>query len=178
MQSYLDDAEPKGSHYYWKTDYAAALSDEVLELNQELFANCSIPGVELGFLHLGGAVNEHDEDDGAVGNRNARYVIGVNGMWEPDEPRAAEYRKWIRAAWTRLHPFSTGRTYINFQTADEDESRVRATYGTNLDRLIEIKKTYDPDNLFRSNRNIRALVDAAAMPLDARDCAGRKRPSW
>ncbi len=162
VQSYLDDAEPKGFHYYWKTDYATELRDEVLDLNQELFADCPVPGIELGFLHLGGAVNEHDEDDGAVGNRNARYMIGANGMWEPDEPRAAEYREWIRDSWERQRPFSTGRTYINFQTADEDSDRVRASYGTNFDRLVEIKKTYDPDNLFRSNRNIRALAESPA----------------
>jgi FAD/FMN-containing dehydrogenase len=53
-----------------------------------------------------------------------------------------------------MHPFSTGATYINFQTADEEDDRVRATYGTNYDRLVEIKAKYDPDNLFRSNRNI------------------------
>jgi FAD/FMN-containing dehydrogenase len=51
-------------------------------------------------------------------------------------------------------PFSIGGNYINFQTADEDEARVRATYGSNFDRLVEIKTAYDPDNLFRSNRNI------------------------
>ena len=154
VQSYLDDAEPKGQHYYWKTDYAAELSDELLDLNKELFADCPIPGVELGFLHIGGAVNEYDEDDGAVGNRDARYMIGANAMWEPDEPEADSFRRWIRSAWQRLHPFSTGRNYINFQTADEDAERIRATYGANFDRLVEVKKKYDPDNVFRSNRNI------------------------
>ena len=102
VQSYLDDAEPKGHHYYWKTDYAAELSDELLNLNKELFADCPIPGVELGFLHIGGAVNEYDEDDGAVGNRDARYMIGANAMWEPDEPEADSFRRWIRGAWAAL----------------------------------------------------------------------------
>ncbi|MGH8773794.1 MAG: BBE domain-containing protein [Jiangellaceae bacterium] len=51
-------------------------------------------------------------------------------------------------------PVSTGPTYINFQIADEDEQRVREAYGANFDRLVEIKKTYDPGNLFRVNRNI------------------------
>lgn len=154
VQSYLDDGEPKGLHYYWKTDFAAELSDDVLELNRKLFAECAIPGVELGFLHIGGALNERDADDGAIGNRNARYMIGVNAMWDPDEPDAASFTSWIRDAWTRLHPFSTGATYINFQTADEDDARIRATYGANYDRLVEVKKTYDPGNLFRVNRNI------------------------
>jgi hypothetical protein len=55
----------------------------------------------------------------------------------------------------RLHPFSTGRTYINFQSADEGEDRVRETYGANHARLVEVKTTYDPENVFRSNRNVR-----------------------
>jgi FAD/FMN-containing dehydrogenase len=155
LQSYLDDTEPKGFHYYWKTEYAAELSDDLLSTVRELGANCPIPGAELGFLHVAGAVNEHPEDDGAVGNRDARYVIGANGMWEPDETNADAFRAWIRAAWERLRPFSTGRTYINFQTADEGEERVRATYGVNWDRLVEVKNKYDADNLFRANRNIR-----------------------
>lgn len=154
VQSYLDDSEPKGMHYYWKTEYCAELSDELLSTVRDSFAECSIPGAELGFLHLSGTLNEHAEDDGAVGNRDAHYVLGANGMWDPDEPHADEFRQWIRDAFTRQRPFSTGRTYINFQTADEDSERIRATYGMNYDRLTEIKKTYDPSNVFRSNRNI------------------------
>jgi len=155
VQSYLDATEPKGLHYYWKTEYAAELSDELLSTVRDLFVECSIPGAELGFLHIGGAFNEHDENDGAVGNRDARYVLGANGMWEPDEPHADTFRQWIRDAWERQRPFSTGRTYINFQTADEDEERIRATYGANFDRLMKIKEQYDPGNMFRANRNIR-----------------------
>lgn len=94
-------------------------------------------------------------DDGAVGNRDARFAFGVNGMWEPGEPNADMFRQWVRDAWKRVRPFSSGGNYINFQTADEDEERIRATYGANFDRLIAIKKSYDPDNVFRSNRNIR-----------------------
>jgi FAD/FMN-containing dehydrogenase len=155
VQSYLDATEPKGNHYYWKTEYAAELSDDLLGIMRDLFAECPIPGAELGLLHLGGALNERDGDDGAVGNRDARYVWGVNGMWEPDEPNADTFRQWIRDAWKRLRPFSTGGNYINFQTADEDEQRIRATYGANFDRLVKVKRMYDPDNVFRANRNIR-----------------------
>ncbi len=155
VQSYLDATEPKGMHYYWRTEYVAEMSEGLLSALEELFVSCPIPEGELGVLHVGGAVNERDETDGAVGNRDARYVVGVKGMWAPDEPDADAFRQWIRDAWSRMRPFSTGRTYINFQTADEGEERVRATYGLNYDRLVELKKTYDPENLFRSNRNIR-----------------------
>ncbi len=160
VQSYLDATEPKGNHYYWKTEYLAELSDDLLSTTRDLFAECPIPEAQLGFLHLGGALNEHDEDDGAVGNRDARFAVGVNGMWEPDEPDADTFRQWIRKAWKQIRPFSTGGNYINFQTADEDEQRVKATYGVNFDRLVEVKKKYDPDNVFRSNRNIRPQARA------------------
>ena len=155
VQSYLDETEPKGNHYYWRTGFAAELSDELLATTRELFAECPIPGAELGFLHLGGALNDHPGDDGAVGNRDARYAIGANAMWEPGEPGSESYPEWIRNAWARIAPFSTGGNYINFQTADEGELRIRDTYGANFDRLVAVKRKYDPDNLFRSNRNVR-----------------------
>jgi FAD/FMN-containing dehydrogenase len=165
VQSYLDESEPKGMHYYWKTEYVAELSDELLTTTRELFAECPVPGAELAYLHLGGALNEHAPDDGAVGNRDARYAVGITGMWEPSDTNASMYREWIRDAWTRIRPFSTGGNYINFQTADEDEERVRAMYGANFDRLAEIKGKYDPENVFRVNRNIRPRVPAGPWVL-------------
>ena len=79
-QSYLDAAEPKGNHYYWKTEYVAELSDRLLSTWRDLAAACPIPEAQLGILHLGGALNEHDGDDGAVGTRDARYACGVIGI--------------------------------------------------------------------------------------------------
>jgi FAD/FMN-containing dehydrogenase len=155
QQSFLDDGEPKGLHYDMKTEYLAELSDGLLVAARDVFAECPIPDGQVGFLHLGGALNERDGDDGAVGNRDARFALGVIGMWEPDDPNADAFRHWIRAGWTRVRPFSTGGTYINFQTADEGDDRIHATYGANFERLVEIKRKYDPDNLFRANRNIR-----------------------
>jgi FAD/FMN-containing dehydrogenase len=154
QQSFLDDGEPKGTHYDWKTEYIAELSDGLLDAVRDVFAACPIPEAMVGFLQLGGALNERDEDDGAVGNRDARFACGVNGMWEPGEPDAEAYRRWIRDGWARVRPFSTGRTYINFQTADEGDDRTADAYGTNLERLQRVKAVYDSDNLFCVNRNI------------------------
>lgn len=155
LQSSLDATEPKGMHYYWKTEFATELTDDLLSTLDGLSTECPIPGAQLVVAHLGGALNECDEDDGAVGNRDVRFVYGAAGMWEPDEPRAEQFRQWVRDAWTRIRPFSTGGTYINFQTAEEGDDRIRATYGDNYDRLVEVKTAYDPENVFRSNRNIR-----------------------
>jgi FAD/FMN-containing dehydrogenase len=173
VQSYLDETEPKGMHYYWKTGYLSELPDELLSTARDLFADCPMPEGELGFLHLAGALNERDPDDGAVGNRDARYVTGIKGMWRPGEPAAREFEEWVREAWKKLRPFSTGGNYVNFQTADEDEARIRATYGPNFDRLQQLKAKYDPANLFRSNRNIpvtaSALRDGRTGPRSTRD---------
>jgi len=154
VQSYLDDGEPKGHHYYWKNEFVADLSDELLATTRELFAECPIPEAEIGFLHLGGAIGDHTDDDGSVGNRDARFVFAITGMWEPGHPGAEGFPAWVRAGWERVRPFSTGGNYVNFQTADEGDERVRATYGSRYDRLLRIKETYDPDNVFRSNRNV------------------------
>jgi hypothetical protein len=70
-------------------------------------------------------------------------------------PDADAFRAWVRAAGERCRPFTTGASYVNFQTADEDDERVRATYGPNLERLLEVKRRYDPGNLMRVNRNVR-----------------------
>ena len=154
QQSFLDESEPKGAHYYWKTEYASYLDDGLLAAARGTFAECAIPEAQVGFLHLGGALNERAEDDGVVGNRDAHFACGVNAMWEPDDSGAEGHFEWVRSGWERIRPFSTGRTYVNFQTRDEGDDRVRATYGANYDRLREIKRRYDPDNLFRVNRNI------------------------
>ena len=155
VQSYLDSTEPKGMHYYWRTEYLAELTRPFLTTLSAIFAECPIPDADLGVLQLGGALNTRPSDDGAVGNRTARFVCGIKGMWTPDEPNAHTYRDWVRDAGDRLRPFSTGATYINFQTEDEDDARIEATYGTNLQRLAAVKSKYDPHNLFRVNRNIR-----------------------
>jgi hypothetical protein len=154
MQSLLDATEPKGEHYYWRTEYAAELSDGLLANHRALAADCPIAGGQIGLLHVGGALNERAGDDGVVGNRDAHFACGVIGAWEPGEPRADEYRRWVRDAGASLRPFTTGASYINFQTEDEDDSRVRASYGANYDRLAALKRRYDPENVFRSNRNV------------------------
>lgn len=154
LQSLNDESEPKGNHYYWKSEWVADLSDELLGVIRDEAADCLVPGGDIGFAHIGGALNERPADDGAVGNRDAEYLSIAAAMWETDDPRGEEYRAWVRGAWRAFRPHSTGGHYVNFQTSEEGEDRVRASYGANFDRLVEIKTRYDPDNLFRSNRNI------------------------
>src|SRR5690606_4875638 len=63
VQSYLDDTEPAGMHYYWKTEFGIELGEGLLSTLRERFEACPIPGAELGILHLGGALNERAWDD-------------------------------------------------------------------------------------------------------------------
>lgn len=154
VQSYLDETEPRGISHYWRTELLSELGTGLLETMRDVIAECEHPEAEIGVLHVGGALNEHAEDDGAVGNRDARYAIGAKTMWPPGTPDPDRLPAWARATHDRLRPFSTGRTYVNFHGHDEDDARVRATYGPNYDRLVELKRRFDPDNLFRSNRNI------------------------
>lgn len=104
-------------------------------------------------VHICGALNEREDDDGVVGNRDARYVCWFDAAWPPDAP-GDEHAAWAREAWEHIRPFSTGGNYINFQQAEDDTGRTAAAYGNNHERLQRVKAEYDPGNLFRVNRNI------------------------
>jgi hypothetical protein len=108
LQSYLDGTGPKGLHYYWHTGYLSGLGDGMLAARREPAVDCPIPAAQPSILRIGGALNDRAEDDGAVGNRDARYVIGVNGMWPPGEPPADGYRQWVRGAWQQRHRGACG----------------------------------------------------------------------
>jgi hypothetical protein len=92
--------------------------------------------------------------DKQVGNRDARYVLNLPGSWEQPGDDVANIA-WARDAWNDMKSFSTGGTYINFLTEDESPERVQAALGTGLQRLAEVKAKWDPQNLFRTNRNIK-----------------------
>jgi FAD/FMN-containing dehydrogenase len=156
MQSLLDDSpsEAKGMHQYWKTEYLPALSPEYLDVFRDRALRATSPLSYSVIFHVGGALNERADDDGAVGNRDARFISGFSGVWAPDDPRAGEHVAWVRDAWAAIRPFSTGGNYVNFQLAEDDGDRVASAYGKNYERLREVKAVYDPGNLFRVNRNI------------------------
>lgn len=104
-------------------------------------------------FQIGGALNRLTNEDSPVGNRDARYVLNIGGAWEQAADDAANIA-WARAGWEELKAFTTGGTYINILTRDEGPERTRAALGKNLSRLAEVKLRWDPDNVFRTNRNI------------------------
>lgn len=154
QQSMLDPTQPKGAHYYWKTEFLPRLSDDFLETVRTTAAEIESPMSQVFAFHLEGAVNEHAEDDGAVGNRDAAFVTGAAGAWPSNHPDGERHHAWARDTWERIRPFSTGGNYINFQTADDDVTRIEDSYRGNYERLRRIKTEYDPENLFRVNRNL------------------------
>jgi FAD/FMN-containing dehydrogenase len=154
QQSYFDASEPMGHNYYWRTHLASGLDDDLLAACREVGAELPVAQAQVSIAHIGGALNERSWDDGAVGNRDARFVNAVAAHWRPIDPRADEFVSWARRSGDRLRRFSTGGTYVNFQTDEDGAARLRATYGPNWQRLVEVKRKYDPDNVFRMNRNI------------------------
>ncbi len=154
QQSLLDATQPKGHHYYWKTEYLADLSAPFLDTFRDQALQVTSPMSQSLLFHVGGALNERPDDDGAVGNRDVAFIGGFAGAWGPDDPAEEQHVAWVRDAWERIRPFSTGGNYVNFQLADDDATRTAAAYGENLSRLEQVKGEYDPTNLFRSNRNI------------------------
>jgi FAD/FMN-containing dehydrogenase len=153
VQSMLNAMEPKWLHRYWKAEFFPGLSSEFLDGFRESGLRVTSPLSQSVIFHLAGALNDHEDDDGAVGNRDAHYIGGFNATWPPGAP-ADPHVAWARAGWERIRPFSTGGNYVNFQLAEDDTTRTAAAYGTNYQRLQRVKATYDPDNLFRVNRNI------------------------
>jgi len=104
-------------------------------------------------FQIDGALNQLDENHSPVGNRDARYVLNIGGSWEQADDDKVNL-EWAREAWTELKQFSTGGTYINFLTEDEGPERIEAALGNNMRRLAEVKAKWDPENVFRTNRNI------------------------
>jgi len=156
MQSLLDATQPKGRRYYWKSEYLprieAALSEKVIAHA----AGIPSPHSAVILFQIGGALNRFEKEHSPVGNRDARYVLNLASSWEQASEDGANIQ-WAREAWNDMKAFSTGGTYINFLTEDEGPERIEAALGTGIQRLAEIKAKWDPQNVFRTNRNIKPL---------------------
>ena len=156
LQSLLDATQPKGRRYYWKSEYLPRIEPALCERVIEHAARIRSPHSAVILFQIEGALNQLNEDHSPVGNRDARYVLNVAGAWErADEDR--ENIEWAREAWEEMKPFSTGGTYINFLTEDDGSERTEAALGKALRRLAEVKTRWDPQNMFRTNRNIKPV---------------------
>jgi hypothetical protein len=153
MQSLLDATQPKGRRYYWKSEYLAGVDAELCAKAIEHASRIASPHSSVILWQMEGALNELDAEHSAVGNRDARFLFNLGAAWERTEDDDANIN-WARDAWNAMKRFSTGGTYINFLTQDEGAERTEAALGPALKRLAQVKAKWDPDNFFRTNRNI------------------------
>jgi FAD/FMN-containing dehydrogenase len=98
-----------------------------------------------------GAVARVYRHETAFSYRNAKWPMVMVGV---DAANAEKITTWTKDYWAALHPYSLGGAHVNFMM-DEGIDRIKATYRDNYDRLVEIKRKYDPDNFFHVNQNIR-----------------------
>jgi FAD/FMN-containing dehydrogenase len=153
QQSILDATQPKGRSYYWKSDFLPGLTPDLLESVIAHGERVMSPHSGVFLFPLGNTLARLPEDYSAAGNRDATFVFNVAASWEKPEDDELNIQ-WARSAWQDLRRFSTGRASINFQTEEENVDRIHATYGSNYTRLVDVKRKWDPRNLFRTNKNI------------------------
>jgi FAD/FMN-containing dehydrogenase len=151
-QQTFDPLLAPGARNYWKSHNFSQLEDGLFEAALDAAANVPTPQCEIFLAALGGATTRPAANSTAYPHRDARFVMNVHGRWE-DAADDARGIRWARAFFDATAPFASGGVYVNFMTADES-ARVRSAYGPNFDRLAQIKRAYDPTNLFRSNQNI------------------------
>jgi len=153
LNSSLDALVPFGNQDYWKSDFVNELTDEAIEVH--VTYGPRVPSVSSG-MHLypvNGAASRVDPSETAWTYRNAQFNHNIFAMY-PDPQDTPKNKAWVQEYWQALHPYSAPGTYVNF-LGDEGEDRIRASYGAAYDRLAQVKKAYDPTNLFHMNQNIK-----------------------
>lgn len=152
LNTLFDPLLPAGLQHYWKASFARDLSDDAIAVHKDHGAR--VPAIQCA-VHLypvNGAVQRVGADETAFAYRDVNYSPVIAGMW--DDPADNEKNiAWVREYHKALEPFSTEGGYVNFMDGD-DQSRIRANYRGNYERLSEVKAKYDPANLFRLNQNI------------------------
>ena len=155
FQSALDSTVVHGWHYYWKSTHLPELRDDLIDVLIEHAFSCSSPRSYVAMFHLKGAVSRVGEDGTAFGNRQAAHAMTLDAVWRPGEDYGDRDTAWTRRFFGALGAFREG-VYVNFLGGDEGPDRVREAYGGPVyDRLAHVKTTYDPDNVFHNNQNIR-----------------------
>lgn len=152
LQSFLDPLLPPGLQWYWKGDFVNELSDEAIKLHMKY--GSELPSL-LSTMHIypiDGAPQRVGKKDTAFSYREAKWSMVIAGI-DPDPANKDRITKWAKTYWEALHPYSAGGAYVNFMM-EEGQNRVEATYRDNYKRLSQIKRKYDPTNLFRVNQNI------------------------
>lgn len=152
MNTLLDDAFPRGARNYWKSAFLTELSDDAIATMVERFATTRSIMNSIGLENFHGKATRVDATATAFPHRKPGMNLAVFGQWlEPadDEENIA----WTTDTFSSLTPNLANASYVNYLD-DDDSARVSSAYGPNWPRLLEIKRRYDPDNLFHFNQNI------------------------
>jgi FAD/FMN-containing dehydrogenase len=144
---------PFGLRHYWKGHFTRSI-----DVPAVVAGLAAVPGGGSFILleALSGTARREPPDGAAFGQRAARWNISGIAVWE-DPADDARQIAWARDVAEGLKPTSlSGAGYGNYAPVDETPERVRAAFGDGrFERLVAIKRRYDPDNTFRFNLNIR-----------------------
>lgn len=152
-QQIFDPMLTPGARNYWKSHNFTQLSDGAIAVVLDHAARLPTEQCEIFLGLLGAQASAPAPEATAYPHRSALYVMNVHTRWI-DPLEEARCIAWARDFFNASAPHASGGVYVNFMPQDESE-RTADAYGENLERLARIKSTYDPDNLFRTNQNIR-----------------------
>jgi FAD/FMN-containing dehydrogenase len=153
MNTLLDAGYPTGSFNYWLSSFTRGLPDALIDAAVEGFASVPSTMTAILFEHFHGAVTRVAPTDTAVPHREPGWNLLIPSVWT--DPTATEANiRWTRETHAALAPHLSARRWLNYLGDDQDDDAVRAAYGPNYDRLREIKRRYDPANVFHLNHNI------------------------
>jgi len=153
MNTILDPGFPDGSLNYWLSSFTRGLPDGLIDVAVTQFAAAPSPMSAILFEHFHGAVTRVGATETAVPHREEGWNLLLPTVWTDPADTEANIA-WTRDTYAALQPqFSAGR-WLNYLADDQGDAAIRAAYGPNYDRLREVKRRYDPDNLFHLNHNI------------------------
>ncbi|HSM59340.1 MAG TPA: BBE domain-containing protein, partial [Longimicrobiales bacterium] len=153
VNAMLDGGFPRGALNHWKSSFLAELADGAIDTMIERFAECPAPMSSLLLEHFHGEATRVDPTATAFPHRTPGYNFAVLTQW-PDPATTEEAIRWSRATHDAMSPFFGDGRYVNYLDDDEGQAAVRAAYGPNYPRLVELKRKYDPTNFFRMNQNV------------------------
>ena len=155
-QSLLDESYPPGRLHYWKSSFMSSLSDEAVStmIRYHAAKPSQLSAIVLQQMH--GVAARVDPGHIAFRHRKSQYDFLILSQWA-DHAQSEQNVRWTRELWETMQPFLERDVYVN-DLGEEGEDRVRDAYGQNYERLVGLKKKYDPTNLFRLNQNIELTV--------------------
>jgi FAD/FMN-containing dehydrogenase len=153
LTSMFDGLYPAGHQWYWKADWVEEIGDEAIAQHMVHGPKLPTPQSTMHLYPVSGAARRVPAGDTAFGQRRAKYLQVIVGV-DPEPARYEEVRAWARGYHDALHPYSTGGSYVNMMEEEEPLDVVKASYGDNFARLVEVKRRYDPTNFFHITKNI------------------------